>query len=132
MAQGPGGYEKCRSFRKEKRGAGEGQGLGPELVSVDQARPQAARAAAGARELAERGSWRRWVWLTCPFTEPRSDPRLVTQTPDLKGREERVREAQGQVGHGARAHPVQEAGGRESALHGFQQGLTITVNEEKN
>ena len=50
MAQGPGGYAKRRSFRKENRGAAEGQELGRELVSADQARLQAARAAAGARE----------------------------------------------------------------------------------
>lgn len=54
----------------------------------------------------ERGGRRPSIRLTCPFTEPGSDPRLVTQTPDPKGREERARDAQSQVGHGARAHPV--------------------------
>lgn len=62
---------------------------------------------------------RRRTPLTCPLPELRSDPSLVTQTPDPEGREERVGEAQGQVRHGARAHPVQEAGRRQSALHGF-------------
>ena len=38
---------------------------------------------------------------------------------------------QGQVGHGARAHPIQETGGRQKALHGFQPGLTTFVNEKK-
>lgn len=82
--------------------------------------------------LREREDRRRWIRLTCPFTEPWSDPRLVTQTPDPKSHEERARDAQGQVGHGARAHPVQETGGRESALHGFQPGLTTFVNEKKS
>lgn len=80
----------------------------------------------------ERGDRRRWTALTCPFSEPRSDPCLVTQTPDPKGREERVRDAQGHVGHGACADPVQEAGGRKSALHGFQLGLTTFVNGKTN
>lgn len=78
----------------------------------------------------ERGGPRRRTALTCPFSEPGSDPHLVTQAPDPEGREEPARDAQGQVGHGACAHPVQEAGGRKRALHGFQLGLTTFVNEK--
>lgn len=69
--------------------------------------------------------------LTCPFSKPRADAGLVTHEPHLEGSEERVRGAQGQVGHGARAHPVQETRGRESALHGSRLGLTTTVNGEE-
>ena len=107
---GLGDRQVCGTQESQNGGEGswgrEGQALGPEVNSAYQAQPGAARAAAGAR------GRRPWIRLTCPFTEPRSDPRLVTQTPDPKGREERARDAQGQVGHGARAHPVQEAGGR--------------------
>lgn len=69
--------------------------------------------------------------LTCPFSKPRADAGLVAHAPHLEGPEERVRGAQGQVGHGARAHPVQETRGRESALHGWRLGLTTTVNGEE-
>lgn len=58
-------------------------------------------------------------------------PRLVTQTPDPNGREEPAQDTQGQVGHGAGAHPVQETGGMQNALHGFQPGLTTFVNENE-
>lgn len=56
----------------------------------------------------------------------------MTETPDPKGREERVEDAQGHVGHGACTYPVQEAGGRKTALHGFQLGLTTVVNGKTN
>lgn len=46
------------------------------------------------------------VPLTCPFSEPRANPGLVAHAPHLEGPEERVRGSQGQVGNGARAHPV--------------------------
>lgn len=80
----------------------------------------------------ERGPRRgRGCPLTCPFSEQRADPGLVAQAPHLEGSEEWVGDTQGQVGNSARAHPVQEAGRRESALHGWGLGLTTTVNGEE-
>lgn len=126
MAQGTGGYAEPRSLSKEERGAGDQKAKRWARTWSAQTRPS--REPRGPPK--ERGGWRRWSRLTCPFTEPRADPRLVTQTPDPKGREEPARDAQSQVGHGARAHPVQEARCRQSCLHGFQPGLTTFANEK--
>lgn len=106
---------------EEGEGSWGGEGQALVLVSADPTEP---RAGAGGRA-------RRCIRLTCPFTERRADLRLVTHTPDPKDRIERVRNAQGQVGHGAYAHPVQEASSRESALHGFRAGLSTSVNGRK-